>query len=143
MKTILANTLALLLGLVIGSFVNMGLIMLGGVVIPPPAGVDSSDMESLKAGMHLFELKHFVSPFLAHALGTLAGAMVATRVAVSHKFTFAMSVGVLFLAGGVASVFMLPAPMWFAIVDVLFAYLPMAWLGWRLVNRPEVGEARG
>ena len=51
----------------------MGLIMLSGKVIPPPAGSDVATMEGLKASLHLFEPKHFVFPFLAHALGTLVG----------------------------------------------------------------------
>jgi hypothetical protein len=44
-------------------------------------------------------------------------------------------VGGLFLLGGIANVFLLPAPAWFCAVDLLLAYLPAAWLGQSLVAR--------
>ena len=44
--------------------------------------------------------KNFVFPFLAHALGTLAGAFVAAKIAASHKMRFALAIGFLFLLGG-------------------------------------------
>jgi hypothetical protein len=131
-RPVVRNTLAVVAGLVLGSVVNMGLIMLSGKVIPPPAGADVTTMEGLKASIHLFEPKHFLFPFLAHALGTLVGAFVAAKLAAGSGLVPPLVVGVLFLAGGVANVLMLPAPLWFDIVDLVGAYLPMAWLGARL-----------
>jgi len=135
MKTILWNVAAVLSGFVIGSIVNMGLITLGPHVIPPPVGVDLSKAESLKASVHLFEAKHFLFPFLAHAVGTLVGSLVAYRVARSCRAAFAYTIGGLFLAGGIAACFMIPAPAWFMALDLLVAYLPMAWLATRLGGR--------
>ena len=129
------NILAVIAGLLIGSTVNMGLISFSGTAIPPPAGADVTTMEGLKASMHLFEPKHFLFPFLAHALGTFAGAAVAARLAASYKFQLSMTIGVVFLAGGIAAVMMLPSPLWFDAVDLIGAYIPMAWLGWKLVTR--------
>ncbi|MDR9397725.1 hypothetical protein [Salibacter sp.] len=68
MHPVLRNVLIVIGGLIIGSFVNMGIIMISGSIIPPPEGVDPSNMESLKNGMDQFEAKHFLFPFLAHAL---------------------------------------------------------------------------
>ena len=82
--------------------------------------------------MHLFEPRHFVMPFLAHAVGTLAGALAAYSIAVTHKLPIALAIGVVFLCGGVAASFMIPAPPWFIVLDLLVAYIPMAWLGTRL-----------
>src|SRR5262245_2799880 len=82
---VLRNILAVVVGLRVGGGVNMALAIASPHVIPPPAGVDVSDPQSLSASMHLFEPKHFVFPFLAHALGTLAGALVAFLVAASHR----------------------------------------------------------
>ncbi len=129
MKTIIRNTLAVVLGLVVGSAVNMGLIMLGPMLIPPPDGVDVMDAESIAASIHLFEPKHFLFPFLAHALGTFAGALVAYLVATSYAFTFAVVVGILFLFGGILNSFAIPAPTWFVVLDIVAAYIPMAVLG--------------
>ena len=46
-----------------------------------------------------------------------------------------MIVGVLFLIGGISNCFMLPAPAWFMVVDILLAYIPMAYIGWKLAIR--------
>src|SRR5690606_26595529 len=117
MSPILKNILAVVAGLVIGSVVNMALISISGSIIPPPNGADITTTEGLKATMHLFEPKHFIFPFLAHALGTFAGALVAAAIAASHKMRFAIAIGVFFLLGGIASIFMLPSPLWYTIVD--------------------------
>lgn len=44
----------------------------------------------------------------------------------------ALIVGVLFLIGGVSMVAMLPSPMWFNALDLIVAYIPMAFLGGKL-----------
>ena len=132
MNPIIKNILAVIAGAIFGSVVNMGIIMLSGSVIPPPEGADVSTMEGLKASMHLFEPKHFILPFLAHALGTLAGAVVAALIAANHKMKFAFTIGFLFLIGGTINVFMLPSPTWFTVLDLGVAYIPMAWIGGKL-----------
>lgn len=135
MKNVLRNIVAVIAGFVIGGVVNMAVVTLGPTLIPPPAGVDVTQAESLAKAIHLFEPRHFVMPFLAHALGTLVGALVAYLVAGSHKAIFAWAIGVLFLCGGVAASVMIPAPAWFIALDLLVAYLPMAWLGLRIGRR--------
>lgn len=134
MNTTLKNSLAVTAGLVIGSAVNMGIINVSGSIIPPPAGADVTTMDGLKAAMHLFEPKHFIFPFLAHALGTGVGAFIAALIAVNNKRTFALAIGAAFLLGGIANVFMLPAPLWYNILDLVGAYIPMAWLGWKMTK---------
>lgn len=128
----LRNILGAIAGLIIGGIVNMGLILISASIIPPPAGVDMTTVEGLTAGMQLLEPKHFVFPFLAHALGTLVAALVACLIAVSHKLTIAMIIGVLFLIGGIAAAMMIPAPTWFIALDLIVAYIPMAWIGAKL-----------
>ena len=135
MKPIYKNILGVVAGLIIGGVVNMGLIMISGSVIPPPEGVDPTNMESLQENMHLFSAKHFIFPFLAHALGTLVGALVAVKIAASQHMKLALGIGVFFLLGGITNAFMLPAPGWFIAVDLVLAYLPMALLGARLAGK--------
>lgn len=135
MNPILRNILAVVAGIIAGSAVNMGIIMLSSSIIPPPEGVDVTNVESLKSSMHLFEPRHFLFPFLAHAIGTLAGAVVAGLIAASYKMKFALGIGVFFLIGGIANVFMLPAPAWFVVADLALAYIPMGWLGGKLAMR--------
>ena len=128
MTNILRNVLAVIAGLFIGGAVNMALITISPSLIAPPAGVDVTNAESLASAMHLFEPRHFIMPFLAHALGTLVGALIAYLIAASHKARIAYVIGIVFLCGGVAASFMIPAPVWFIALDLLLAYLPMAWL---------------
>ncbi len=60
MPSLLRNILAILAGIVIGGTVNMALITLSPSLIPPPAGVDVTNAESLAKAIHLFEPRHFV-----------------------------------------------------------------------------------
>ncbi|SFO38449.1 hypothetical protein SAMN05421741_1486 [Paenimyroides ummariense] len=126
------NILATVAGFIIGSLVNMILVAVSGKIIPLPAGVDNKTAEGLAAGMHLMESKHFIFPFLAHALGTLVGAFIATKLSNPKSIVGPMLIGVLFLAGGISMVFMVPSPMWFNCVDLILAYIPMACLGYIL-----------
>lgn len=135
MRTILRNILAIVVGIVVGGAVNMALVVLGPTVVPPPAGADMATAEGLAKAMPLLEAKHFAFPFLAHALGTLAGALVAYLIAGSHGTVLAWAVGGFFLAGGIAASFMIPAPAWFIALDLVAAYLPMAWLATAIVGR--------
>jgi hypothetical protein len=136
MKHALRITLAVLVGLLLGSLVNMGLLAFGGKLIPAPLGVDATSMAGLKATIHLFEPRHFLFPFLAHALGTVAGAAVAAWLAPVARSRAAYIVGGLFLVGGIVNCVILPAPLWFILADVILAYLPMAWLGRALAPNP-------
>ncbi len=134
MNPILKNILAVIAGLFGGSVVNMGIIKLGGVILPME-GVDPNSMESLSAFMQTAEPQYFAPPFLAHAIGTLAGAVIAALIAANHKMKFALSIGVLFLFGGITAITMIPGPTWFAILDIAVAYIPMAYIGGKLGNR--------
>jgi hypothetical protein len=129
MKTITRNVLAALAGIVVGSLVNTGLVNVGPLVVPLPEGADVSTMEGLRASMKLFTPVNFIFPFLGHALGTLAGAFVAAKLAAGHAAKLAMGIGVLFLIGGIAAVIMLGGPLWFIVADLLLAYIPMGYLG--------------
>lgn len=129
MNPFLRNTLAVIAGLVIGSVVNMSILLISDSIIPAPNGADVSTTEGLKATIHLFEPKHFLFPFLAHAIGTFAGALTTALIAVKHKTKLAYGIGAFFLFGGlVTNFFTLPSPIWFSVVDLIFAYIPMAYL---------------
>ena len=123
MHPVLRNILAVIVGFLVGSAINMGLIMVGGSMVAPPPGSDVNSMEGMKTAMVLFEPKHFLFPFLAHAVAAWFA---------NSKLAMAMVVGALFLTGGIAAVMMLPSPIWFSALDLIVAYIPMAYLGWRL-----------
>lgn len=129
MNVYLRNALAVIVGFVIGSIVNMTLVNIGPHVVPLPEGADVSTAEGLKASMKLFKPINFLFPWLGHALGTLVGAFCAAKLAKSQSLGMAMVLGAMFMLGGLMMIMMLGGPPWFVAVDLLVAYLPMAYLG--------------
>ena len=95
---ILRNILAVVAGVLVGGAVNMALVVVGPQLIPPPAGADMTTAEGLAAAMPRLGAQHFVFPFLAHALGTLAGALTAYLVAATWRLGIAHFVGAFFLS---------------------------------------------
>ncbi len=136
MKKTLLSLITFFGAVFVGSCVNIGIIILGGQLIPPPAGVNPTDMNSIAENMHIYGPIHFLFPFLAHTLGTFVGAYLVARFTPQFKFVLALFVGGLFLLGGIMMVMMLPSPMWFNILDLGVAYIPMGYLGWWL-NQPK------
>lgn len=134
MNSTIKNILAVILGLIIGSAVNMSIIMISSSIIPPPNGADVTTMEGLKNSILLFEPKHFVFPFLAHAIGTFIGAFTTVKIGSNLKMAIALIIGFFFLIGGIINTYLLPAPNWFIAFDLIVAYIPMAWLGWKLAE---------
>ncbi|MCB9234860.1 MAG: hypothetical protein H6581_24615 [Bacteroidia bacterium] len=130
MNPILRNILGVIAGLFVGGFLNSTIVSVG----PLPEGVIPGDLESLKANIDKFELIHFLFPFLAHALGTLVSAFIAAKIATSKKLYFGLGVGAFTLLGGIAASVMIPAPVWFIATDLILAYLPMGWLGYKLAT---------
>jgi len=128
MKPAVKNVLAIVAGWILGSVVNLSLVNIGHMIMPID-GVDPNDMEALAEVMPTLDPSYFIFPFLAHALGTLVGALIAGLIAASHKKRFSLAIGFIFLLGGIVASMMIPAPTWFVIIDIVVAYIPMAWIG--------------
>jgi len=131
MNSVIRNILAIILGFGGGSLINLGIVNIGHKVFPIE-GVDVNDMDALIEVMPTLSNEYFIFPFFAHAIGTLVGATIAGLIAANHKMNFAMAIGVLFLLGGIAANYMFPGPTWFTVVDIVLAYIPMAWLGGKI-----------
>ena len=76
MKSILLS----IVGLILGAVSNGILVQVGTKLIAAPAGHDFSTEAGLKAGMAAMEPKHFLFPFLAHAIGTFVGAFFVSKM---------------------------------------------------------------
>lgn len=98
-------------------------------------------VEGLAAGLPLLEPRHLIVPVLAHALGTLVGAVGGALLATTHRAGIAYAIGVLFFCGGIAASVTIPAPVWFKVLDLGAAYLPMAWLGVRVARALRLADA--
>ncbi len=64
---LLRNILAVIIGFIGGSCVNMAIIVFVSPLIPLPEGVDPNSMESIKANIAKFGFENFIAPFAAHA----------------------------------------------------------------------------
>lgn len=133
MNPILRGILAVIAGWVIGSIANYSIVVAGHSVLPIE-GVDLNNMEELAKVMPTLSFEYFVFPFLAHAGGTLLGAWVACKIASKNHLRMAMIVGSLFFIGGITASFMIPAPAWYMVLDLVMAYFPMAFIGFKLAG---------
>ena len=125
MKQTLKNIAIVILGIIIGIIVNIGLIILGGTIFPPPENFEPMNAMN-------WNLKYFIFPFLAHSIGTFSGAFVASKLSKKSNIIMPLIVGLYFLAGGIYMVTILPAPIWFILLDIILGYIPMALLGWKI-----------
>ena len=140
MNPILKNIIAVVAAIIVGSIVNMSLITASSSIIPPPEGYDLKTVEGLKAAMPFMEPKHFLMPFLAHALGTLVGAGITAAIASKYKMRFAVGISIWFLISGIINVIILPSPLWFTLVDLIGAYLPMGYIAGKIISNKTVNK---
>jgi hypothetical protein len=131
MNPVLRNVLAVLVGVSVCLFLNDLLLGRMMALIATPEGFDPTKVDTY----HLLQPIHYLSPFVAHALPSVVGGLIAALLAAHRSRSMALVVGGLHLLGGIAAAFMIPAPAWFIAADLVLAYLPMAWLGWRLSRR--------
>lgn len=139
MNPIARNIVAVLLGIVIGGIVNSALVSISGDIIALPDGFDPNDPESLIKYMPLFETKHFIMPFLSHALGTFAGAIVTGLICTKKSINLVYLISGVFFLGGTIMLVMISSPIWFTILDLVGAYFPMAWLAKKLLPKKSIG----
>jgi hypothetical protein len=83
----------------------------------------------------MFGPEHFVFPWLGHAVGTFMGVLIAMLIQRSNSMIIPMIITSAYLIGGIIMVMQIPSPLWFDIVDLAGAYLPMGYLGYRLTQR--------
>lgn len=134
----LRNILAVIVGLFVGSAINMGLIMLNtSVLYPMPEGTTMEDTEAFNAYLADLPVTAFLVVMAAHLLQAFVGGYVAARLGASRPMLLAMIIGVLSLVGGVMAMQMMDGPAWMA--AELPLYLILAWLAGRL----EVGRRAG
>lgn len=119
--------LGLLLGLFVGAMVNGSFIELGMKIFPYPNGVNLNTPEGMEAFYGL-PFKYYIFPFIAHAMGTLSGCLIALLLVRTYATWVVYTIGLVFFVGGIMAVYMINAPLWFDIIDLGVAYFPMAWL---------------
>jgi hypothetical protein len=136
MSPTLKNSLVLPLSIIAGMIVNSAIIQWGPLLIPYPTGVNMQTPEGIEAAIPHLKPIHYLMPWLAHALGTLAGALLVSLFSSNRRLLRSLVIGGLFLSAGIYMITLIPSPAWFTWLDLTLAYLPMAYLGWRLSGKP-------
>ncbi len=123
-----------------GALLNGFIIEIGPKFIKPPVGADFTTEEGLLNSMKLMQPKHFVAPFLAHALGTLLTSviLVMTIKDAQRLIIYLLMGSGMFFLGGAYMVYLLPSPLWFNAVDLIFAYFPMALIPYLIKARKNI-----
>ena len=122
------KVLAILAGLMIGSLFNWTLIKICDLIYGPKGGVDFSDQAAMRAYISSLPVAALLLVLAAHGGGSFVGGAVCAAVARQRWILGATLVGAPFLLGGIMMLRTVPAPIWFAVVDVLL-YVPLAILG--------------
>lgn len=131
----LTNIIAVVAGLFTGGYLNMFIIGLNGTLISLPPGVEMKTASGLANAMQFLEPPHFAVIFMAHALGTMVASWIAVRFSASRSWHLGRIPGLFFFLGGIYMVHLLNAPLWFEAFDLVLAYLPFSWLGYKLGSR--------
>jgi hypothetical protein len=135
MHPILKNSITVILGLVAGVMAISAGHLLSNQILPPPEGMEVSNMESFVANADKLTTGHWLLALLSHALGPLVSGFIAGKFLASQHTKILYGTGIVWTILGVINLMTLPHPMWFKIVDLLM-YLPMTFLsaklaGWR------------
>lgn len=142
-RKVVRNFCAVVVGLILGGSVNMAIVTLGPVVIPLPDGVDILDSSKFAENLQKLEPQNFLAPWLAHALGTWVGAFAAAKLSVDRGWFLAVVVSCVFLMGGVTMIVGYGGPLWFAVIDLVFAYLPMGFFGAKVALKRRSQDVAG
>ena len=130
----LRSILAVVVGVILAGVVVLAVESIGHIVYPPPADLDASNPEALKAYVAHAPIGVLLFVLLAWAAGSFVGGWSAARIARRAPSFHAMIVGSLVLLSGIATMLMIPHPLWFWIAGIL-AIVPVSFISSLLVTR--------
>ena len=122
------NILAGVAGVVIAMLLVWLVEKIGHAVYPPPADLDFSDAEAMRAYLATLPLGALLFVAAAWFIGTLAGTCAACARGTAKPMKFAFVIGGLMLAATITNLAMIPHPMWFSVLGIA-GVLVGAWLG--------------
>ena len=135
---------AVLAGMLVAMGVITGVEWLNSMLYPMPPGLDPRNPEQVKVFAAQLPVAAFLVILCGWALGTLAGAFVATRVGPDRRIGPGMVVGAILLSSSVAIMRMIPHPtfMWVGafVVFPLFTYLGVMLGRGPAANREAAGK---
>jgi hypothetical protein len=107
------------------------------LLVPPPAGMNAADRESIAAAMASMSRGSFLGVLAAWGIGTFIGAGAAALVARQGRVACAVIVGCAVMAAATLNMLTIPHPAWFWAASLAIV-VPTAWLAGRLATAPLV-----
>ncbi len=101
------------------------------VILPPPDGMDVSNIKSFVANAYKLTTGHWLFALLSHAFGPLVSGCFVSRFVVSHHRQLLWIVALAWIIAGVLNLMAVPHPLWFKIADII-VYIPMTFIGAKL-----------
>lgn len=113
-----------LIGVVVAFASVAGIEALGHAVYPPPADLDFSNANQVRAFMDALPLGALLLVLGSWISGTFLGGLVAALIARSRPYLFAGIVGAFVLAATIANLLLIPHPLWLTLLAL--AAIPLA-----------------
>lgn len=115
---VMRRILAVLAGLFTAMLVVFGVETLSRRLYPPPPGADLGDPAQLEAFVQGLPPPALGMILAAWTLGTLAGALVACRIAPDKPLIYASIIGAIMLVATLMNLAVIPHPDWFGIAAI-------------------------
>lgn len=123
--------LAIIGGVIFAGLVVYAVQTLGHQVYPPPANLDTKNLEAMKAYTASLPMGALLFVLLSYVVGSFAGGWLAAKIARVAQMHVPLTVGGVQLFFGIINLLMIPHPLWFVVASVL-VFLPAAYLGGKL-----------
>ncbi|MFZ1457304.1 MAG: hypothetical protein WAT22_18690 [Saprospiraceae bacterium] len=131
MSPIFKNILVVILAIAAGMIAMMAGHQISNVILPPPEGMDVSNMESFVANAHKLTTGHWILALLSHAFGPLVSGFIVAKYSAAHHRQLLWIVAGAWIIAGVLNLMAIHHPLWFKIADILM-YVPMTFIGAKL-----------
>lgn len=112
MKAFLRSAGVVVLGVIVALVVLISAEAINSKLFPMPAGMDTQDMDAMRAAIAAMPNSGFILVLLGWTIGTFAGAWLAARTAARRPAIHGGVVAAILLASGVMNMLMLPHPIW-------------------------------
>lgn len=121
----LRNVGAVIAGMLVGSVVNMALILVNFKLFAAPDSMSFSDEAAMVEFIGTLPPHAFILPMVAHLGQAFVGGWIAARLGTDQPMRLALFVGALSMVGGLMNMAQIPHPIWMWIEVPL--YIVVAW----------------
>ncbi len=139
-KLLLRNILAIVAGVLLGGVAIMVVQMIGHQVYPVSAELDVNDKAAMRAFVAGLPVGALLFVIVAYAIGSFVAGALAAYIGHGARTRHALVAGAVLMLAGIMNLVAIPHPVWFSVLTVV-VFLPLAWLGARLVASAGEGSS--